>query len=78
MAMGSAEMLAVGAGTAVSGGRAEGGGSVFAFLWQPVAASKAMDALKRMVVSFRVRRDCREIILSSFGGPRLELAAEQI
>jgi hypothetical protein len=74
MAMGSALMVAVGAGAEVSGGRAEGGGSVFAFLWQPVAASRAMEALKRIVFSFCIGRDCREIILVLILG----LAAEQI
>src|SRR5215472_10611030 len=63
MAWGSAVMLAVGAGAEADGGRAAGGGRVLAFLWQPVAASRAMDALKRIVVSLFVAGVCREIIL---------------
>src|SRR5215469_13510479 len=63
MAWGSAVILAVGAGAEVDGGSAEGGGRVLAFLWQPVAASRAMDALKRIVVSLFVAGVCREIIL---------------
>src|SRR6185437_7989330 len=71
MAWGSAVMVAVGAGAEAEGGSAEGGGRVLAFLWQPVAASRAMDALKRIVVSLWEREVCREIILSTVRGPRV-------
>jgi hypothetical protein len=60
-------MDAVGAGAEADGGSADGGGRVLALLWQPVAASRAMDALKRIVVSLREWEVCREIVLSTVG-----------
>src|SRR5580658_3931783 len=77
MAWGSAVMLAVGAGADAAGGSAEGGGRVLAFLLQPVAASRAMDALKRIVVSLGVGEVCREIVLSTVRGPRVGSQAER-
>src|SRR5580704_17053982 len=77
MAWGSAVMLAVGAGAEVVGGSADGGGSVLALLWQPVAANSAMDALKRIVVSLGEWEVCLEIVLSTVRGPRVRSQAER-
>src|ERR1700761_6433280 len=76
MAWGSAVMEAVGAGAEEEGGRADGGGRVLAFFPQPVTASRAMDALKRIVVSLGEREVCLEIVLSTVRGPRVRSQAE--
>src|SRR6202012_1840973 len=77
MAWGSAVMLAVGAGAEAVGGSADGGGRVLAFLPQPVTASRAMDALKRIVVSLGEWEVCLEIVLSTVRGPRVRSQGEQ-